>query len=63
MANIYCPLCGNENKCQARTVEYGQCWCNRVEFPRGIFELVPAESKNKHCICEKCVEAYKKNNV
>ncbi|WP_255717160.1 cysteine-rich CWC family protein [Salipaludibacillus sp. CUR1] len=60
MANKYCPLCGEENKCMAR--EPGPCWCNEVDFPAGIFELVPPESKRKHCICRKCVMAYKEKS-
>ncbi|MDV2686829.1 cysteine-rich CWC family protein [Alkalihalophilus lindianensis] len=60
MANKYCPLCGEENKCMAGTVEHGNCWCDREgEFPNGIFKLVPSESSGKHCICKKCVNKYR----
>jgi len=35
------------------------CWCTIEEFPKGIFELVPEESRRKHCICHNCVTEYK----
>ncbi len=60
MTNTYCPLCGEENKCLKGRVEQGvRCWCDNEKFPVGIFELVPAESKNMHCICQKCVNKYR----
>lgn len=59
MANKYCPLCGEENNCMARKVEQGNCWCDQERFPQGIFELVPEESRRKHCICKKCLDKYK----
>lgn len=39
--------------------EDGSCWCNKEEFPQGIFELVPPESRRKHCICKNCLDKYK----
>lgn len=60
MANKYCPICGEENKCMARTAEKGNCWCDAEGgFPKGIFELVPIESRGQHCICKKCVDQYR----
>lgn len=63
MANIYCPICGEKNGCMAGTAESGSCWCNREEFPKGIFELVPEESKNKHCICNNCLNKFKEQQL
>ncbi|WP_416150860.1 cysteine-rich CWC family protein [Salipaludibacillus sp. HK11] len=60
MSNIYCPICGEQNNCMARKVEYGACWCNEEDaFPKGIFKLVPPESKGKHCICRSCLIKYR----
>lgn len=57
LINKYCPLCGKQNECM---VGQGHCWCfNEGGFPPGIFELVPSESKGKHCICKKCVSKYR----
>ena len=54
MANKYCPLCGEENHCMARTVEHGNCWCDKEGgFPKGIRELVPPESQESNWICKK----------
>ncbi|WP_147532865.1 cysteine-rich CWC family protein [Bacillus marasmi] len=59
MANKFCPICGEENKCEAGAGEHGSCWCNKETFPKGVFELVPEESRNKHCICKSCLSKYK----
>ncbi|MBK3494118.1 cysteine-rich CWC family protein [Viridibacillus sp. YIM B01967] len=54
------PLCGEGNRCMAGIEGQGNCWCYiEGEFPKGIFELVPPESKAKHCICKKCVDTYR----
>ena len=39
--------------------EHGNCWCDTEEFPNEIFELVPVESRRKHCICKKCLNKYR----
>jgi Cysteine-rich CWC len=36
------------------------CWCSTEKFPNEIFELVPAESNRRHCICKKCLVTFKK---
>ncbi len=59
MANKYCPICGEENKCRVSAGEQGDCWCNAEKFPVEIFELVPPESRRKHCICKKCLTKFK----
>lgn len=56
--NTHCPICGQENNCMARKEESGNCWCNEVEFPKGIFDLVPPEDRRKKCICHTCVTNY-----
>lgn len=43
--------------------EHGNCWCDREEFPREIFEIVPDESIRKHCICQSCLRKFKENAV
>lgn len=61
MANKYCPICDEENKCMAGSAD-GNCWCNHEEFPNGVLELVPVESQRKHCICKNCLDKYKEEN-
>lgn len=61
MANKYCPICGEENGCMAGAKD-GHCWCNNETFPSGVFELVPAESQKKHCICKNCLDKYKEEH-
>lgn len=53
--NTHCPLCGQENHCMARKVEQGNCWCDKVEFPKGLTDQVPPEKRMKKCICHTCV--------
>lgn len=61
MENNYCPICGEENHCLAGTVEHGNCWCDQEGgFPEGILELVPKESRRKHCICKNCLDKFRK---
>lgn len=59
VAEKHCSLCGEENYCMAGATEQGSCWCVQEKFPKGIFDLVPEESRNKQCICQKCVTKYK----
>ncbi|SMQ80621.1 Cysteine-rich CWC [Bacillus sp. OV166] len=59
MANKYCPICEEENGCMIGAEEHGNCWCNLEKFPNEIFELVPSESKRKHCLCKKCLNKFR----
>lgn len=56
--NTICPLCGEVNNCMARKVESGNCWCDKIEFPKGIFDLISPEDRMKKCVCHKCVTKY-----
>jgi hypothetical protein len=51
-----CPICGKDNNCQHDE----NCWCQTVEIPKYILELVPEDKKGKSCICKSCIEKYKK---
>ncbi|XID94082.1 cysteine-rich CWC family protein [Paenibacillaceae bacterium WGS1546] len=58
-----CPLCGKGNSCgQLAGKPHGSCWCAEAEFPREIFDAIPAESRNKACICERCLAKNKTLN-
>ncbi|MEH7355768.1 cysteine-rich CWC family protein [Neobacillus drentensis] len=61
MTNKYCPICGKENECMISDGEHGNCWCEKEEFPKEIFELVPVESRRKHCICKECLNKYRED--
>jgi hypothetical protein len=52
-----CPLCGGLNDCQlcSLAVYKGPCWCMKVKIPDELIARVPAESRNKACICRACV--------
>lgn len=52
-----CPLCGQDNNCKHGE---GGCWCDTVEFPKYILELIPSDKRGKACICKSCLEKYQK---
>jgi prepilin-type N-terminal cleavage/methylation domain-containing protein/prepilin-type processing-associated H-X9-DG protein len=41
----------------------GACWCEEVEIPAGLLALVPAEARNRACICRLCVDKYHHEKV
>jgi len=51
-----CPLCGRANDCAA--VRLGRhdvaCWCGNVQFDPAALARVPAEQRNKACLCQAC---------
>ncbi|MDB6063950.1 MAG: hypothetical protein JWR26_158 [Pedosphaera sp.] len=56
-----CPLCGQSNDCRQCTSEVykGPCWCMSVNIPDELLARVPAELKDKACICRACVMAWR----
>ncbi|QHW34718.1 cysteine-rich CWC family protein [Paenibacillus rhizovicinus] len=50
-----CPICGKGNACEASH----ECWCGKEIFPSGLLELVPAEFRDKACICNACLKQFK----
>lgn len=52
-----CPLCGRANECQLCTVAAykGPCWCAKVTIPEALLARIPAELRNKACVCRECV--------
>jgi prepilin-type N-terminal cleavage/methylation domain-containing protein/prepilin-type processing-associated H-X9-DG protein len=57
-----CPLCGGPNDCQLCTADAykGPCWCAAVEIPAGLLMRVPAEARNRACLCRSCIEAFRR---
>ena len=55
-----CPLCHQPNECQLCTGSgyKGPCWCARAPIPDGLLAHVPAELRNRACICPGCVESF-----
>ncbi len=55
-----CPICGEFNLCAmeiARATGKPQepCWCVSAKFTAEVLSKVPEKSRNKACICSKCV--------
>jgi hypothetical protein len=56
MDETRCPICGGENQCaQAAGHPPRACWCMHADVPEALIEAVPAEARNRRCICRRCV--------
>jgi hypothetical protein len=53
-------LCGGANDCQHCTAAAykGPCWCTTARIPDELIARVPAEARNKACICRACVQQF-----
>ncbi|QSO48393.1 cysteine-rich CWC family protein [Alicyclobacillus mengziensis] len=59
-----CPICGGDNNCgNVAGKLHGTCWCDKEVFPQGVFENIPSNSTTKSCICQSCLEKFKKGNL
>jgi prepilin-type processing-associated H-X9-DG protein/prepilin-type N-terminal cleavage/methylation domain-containing protein len=60
-----CPLCGGANECQlcSPAAYKGSCWCARVEIPGELLVRVPENFRNRACICQKCVEKFRRERT
>lgn len=54
-----CPICGKNNGC---IIGNKDCWCTKVDFPKGLLDMVPEDKKRKACICKNCVDKYVKKH-
>jgi hypothetical protein len=56
-----CPLCGQPNECQLTTASpwKGPCWCAKLEIPEALLAQVPAELRNRACLCRSCIESFR----
>ncbi|QVM90372.1 cysteine-rich CWC family protein [Pseudomonas entomophila] len=51
-----CPACGATNQCglaDPRSATQG-CWCFNVSIDPAILEALPAELRDKACLCPRC---------
>ncbi|MDF9621103.1 cysteine-rich CWC family protein [Pseudomonas entomophila] len=51
-----CPACGAANQCglaDPRSATQG-CWCFNVSIDPTILEALPAELRDKACLCPRC---------
>ena len=56
-----CPFCKKDNNCQV--LKASSCWCMKSKIPDGLKQLLAKEDKMKSCICQVCVEEYKKDSI
>ncbi len=54
-----CPLCGQSNACAiaAGKTRCEDCWCGAVTMPAGVLAAIPAEARERACICRACATA------
>lgn len=53
-----CPACGASNRCSLadpRTAAKA-CWCYSVSIAPEVLEALPAEQRNKTCLCPACAQ-------
>jgi hypothetical protein len=60
-----CPLCGQPNACQLCTAAAykGPCWCATVSIPDELLARVPADQRNRACICKNCVTQFHQHHA
>jgi len=54
-----CPLCGQVNRCALELeretgLPQGPCWCTQADFGAELLARVPAEARDRACICPNC---------
>ncbi len=54
-----CPFCQALNACMAKTEK--ACWCNYVQIPTTLIDLVPVDLQGKSCICLACINLFNEN--
>lgn len=53
-----CPACGAANDCSLadpRTVDRA-CWCYGVSIDPAVLQALPAELRDKSCLCPACAQ-------
>jgi hypothetical protein len=48
-----CPLCGESNAC-GMAAGQGTCWCFTASVPAEVIERIPAEQRDRACVCRAC---------
>jgi hypothetical protein len=54
-----CPVCGKANQCAMELEKVtgqpqGPCWCTQVDFSAELLSRIPAQARDKACICKAC---------
>ncbi len=48
-----CPVCGAPNTC-GMSQGKSECWCFSVSISKAALERIPAEAKDRACLCPRC---------
>jgi hypothetical protein len=51
-----CPLCGGPNGCAPASCGRFDvdCWCSRARIPADVLARIPADQRNRACVCARC---------
>jgi hypothetical protein len=50
-----CPICGGPNKCGG-AMGKDPCWCSTVKISPEALVAVPADARERICICPRCAQ-------
>jgi hypothetical protein len=52
----HCPACGALNQCSLADPRSATlaCWCYSVNIDPAVLQALPAELRNKACLCPRC---------
>lgn len=53
-----CPACGTSNHCSLANPRSAthDCWCDSVSIDPQVLEALPAELRDKACLCPRCAQ-------
>ncbi|WP_236235179.1 cysteine-rich CWC family protein [Pseudomonas faucium] len=54
----HCPACGALNQCALADPRSATqaCWCYAVTIDPAVLQALPAELRNKACLCPRCAQ-------
>lgn len=58
MSAAACPLCGQRNQCARADAQAPMqpCWCFAAQIERRLLERLPADQRNRACLCPGCAQ-------
>ncbi len=58
MATSACPLCGRRNHCAQAdsSTPVEDCWCFASVVDPAVLGRLPAEQRNRACLCPRCAQ-------
>jgi hypothetical protein len=56
---LTCPRCGQPNQCAQANAQtpVTHCWCFAAHIEPSVLDSLPAELRNRACLCPRCAQA------